>query len=119
MRPAVGVFWMFPLGDDAGGYLGARGGPQFLFGNNKDTDLNTGAVNETSTSRVDGAIGPAFGGEYFFDTHFSLGAEVKIDFVFVGDEKRKINGTPPPGVDDNSGLIVSTGALLFARAFFF
>lgn len=35
-------------------------------------------------SKTDYYFGPAMGGEYFFSKHFSLGGEVQLNYVFIG-----------------------------------
>jgi hypothetical protein len=119
VRPAIGVFWIFALGDSAQGALGARLGPAFVSTGTSGEDPATGADFETDTSRWDFAIGPAFGGEYFFNKHFSLGAEMQINFNIVGNESTSTDpGADPPDTSD-SGFIVGTNTMLTARVFFF
>ena len=118
IRPGIGVFFMFPLGDNAGGYVGARGGPAINLTTDEETDPAGGTVNTTGT-RIDGFFAPAFGGEYYFSKHFSLGAEIQVAFTFLGDEETDVDPGPDPANPDDSGLIVGTNALLTARIFFF
>jgi hypothetical protein len=118
IRPGLGVFFMFPLGDNAGGYVGARGGPVVNLITNEQADPLGGTINTTDT-RIDGFLAPAFGGEYYFSKHFSLGAEIQVAFTFIGDVERDVDPGPDPANPDESGLIVGTNALLTARIFFF
>ena len=118
IRPGLGVFFMFPLGDNAGGYVGARGGPAINLITDEESDPAGGTINTTNT-RIDGFFAPAFGGEYYFSKHFSLGAEIQVAFTFIGDEETDVDPGPDPANTDDSGLIVGTNALLTARVFFF
>lgn len=40
---------------------------------------------ETDRSRVDFYIGPALGGEYFFTKHLSLGGEIQLNYISIGE----------------------------------
>lgn len=41
-------------------------------------------VERYERSKTDYYVGPAMGGEYFFSKHFSLGGEVQLNYVFIG-----------------------------------
>jgi Outer membrane protein beta-barrel domain len=119
VRPAIGAFFRFPLGPTASGYVGGRLGPQFASSSTTQTVFDTNQEITVDASRVDFAIGPAFGGEYFFSKHFSIGGEVALNFVFVGNESQEVTPGPTPADNDDSGVIAGTNTLLFVRTFFF
>jgi hypothetical protein len=119
VRPAIGAFFRFPLGPSAGGYVGGRLGPQFVSSTTTRTDADTNQKVTVDTSRTDVAIGPAFGGEFFFSKHFSIGGEVALNFLFVGDQSQDATPGPSPADTDDSGLVAATNTLFFVRTFFF
>ncbi len=122
VRLGLGAFYRLRLGDHAAANLGLRLGP--LFASQKSVsvfqDPMTNATVETKvvTSRTDFSIGPAVGGEYFPSKHFSLGAEIQLNTVLVGDET---DDTPPDPADPEpvrSDLYSYTTGVFFARLFF-
>jgi hypothetical protein len=116
-KVGVGIFYMFGIGGDAQGTIGARLGPQFVsVYEERDTPMI--GTTETTRSSVNFAAGPAFGGEYFPSEYFSVGAEAQLNFIYLGEEKIDIDPGPDPGGNDRTGLAVHTNALIYARAFF-
>jgi hypothetical protein len=122
IRLGLGAFYRLRLGDSAAANLGVRLGP--LFASQKERSVfqdpltNTTIETNVVTSRTDFSIGPAIGGEYFPSKHFSLGAEIQLNTVLVGDET---DDTPPdPAVPESerSELYSYTTGVLFARLFF-
>lgn len=59
---------------------------------------------------IDLFFGPAFGGEYFFDKHFSIGAEAQLNASVSDNKSMRFNN---PG-----GLNLNTGTSLFATIYF-
>ncbi|MCK5742648.1 MAG: outer membrane beta-barrel protein [Chlorobi bacterium] len=60
-------------------------------------------------------IGGSVGGEYYLSDHFSLGAEVQLNFFSYGDEEE----TPESQFDsESSQTVITTNGLIFARFYF-
>lgn len=125
VRPGLGVFGIIGLGQDAMVTLGGRLGPQFVSSSSVTTIPGVPPEPDQeitiSRSRVDFWLSPAVGGEYFFNQHFSLGAETQINFVFVGDDT--VERDPDPGGSstdpDDTAFYVMSNTLVVARVFFF
>lgn len=121
VKAGAGIFYMFGIGKDAQGTVGARLGPQFVSSveEREQPDPNGGTLQvQTTRSAVNFAVGPAFGGEYFFSEYFSLGAEAQINFIYLGEESIDIDPGPDPGGNDQTGFAAHTNAVIFARVFF-
>ncbi len=41
-------------------------------------------MNQLMKSKTDFFIGPAIGGEYMFNKHFSLGGEINLNYISIG-----------------------------------
>ncbi len=117
-KVAVGVQYMFGIGGDAQGTVGARMGPQFVSTYQERPSAMGGGVIETTRSSTNFAAGPTFGGEYFPSEFFSIGAEAQLNFIYIGEESVDIDPGPDPGTNDRTGFAVHTNALIYARAFF-
>ncbi len=118
VKLGAGIFWMFGIGDDAQGTLGARLGPQIVSQvQERPEAMGAGSV-ETTRTAINFAAGPAFGGEYFFSENFSLGAEAQINFMYLGEEDISVDPGPDPGGNDQTGFAAHTNAVIFARVFF-
>lgn len=77
--------------------------------------ISTSYFYETTTylrdeSRTDFYIGPAIGGEYFFSNHFSLGGEIQINHISIGQWSDEIG--------DASESIIRIKPLVFVRWYF-
>lgn len=72
---------------------------------------------ENKTKRTDNYIGLALGGEYWFSTHFSLGAEIQLSRVGIGDTEVEPPPQPPP-TSESSARITTTNALVIIRYLF-
>jgi hypothetical protein len=59
-------------------------------------------------SKTDIHFGPAVGGEYFFTDHFTLGGEVQLDYISIGQFDD----------DDVSEKLINTKTLIFVRWYF-
>lgn len=125
VRLGLGAFYRLRLGDSAAANLGVRLGP--LFASRKegsvfqDPGTNTTIETNVVTSRTDFSIGPAIGGEYFPSKHFSLGAEIQLNTVIVGDETDDTPAdpaNPDPLEPERSELYSYTTGVFFARLFF-
>jgi hypothetical protein len=124
VRPNLGLFGMITLSPDAMLTLGLRLGPQFVSSKTVSTMTNPTpppdeVTRTTNRSRVDFLLSPAVGGEYFFSNYFSLGAEVQLNFVFIGDDTVTRDPETPGATDpDDTAFYTMSNALLYARVFF-
>lgn len=106
----TGIFYTSALTDQTIWYVGPRIGLNFA-----DQSQDDG-VNEQSVSRTNVRLGASAGGEYFFSQRFSLGGEVQLNHVFVGEQD--FDPDPPAGVADEGGGLTTTRALFFVRWYF-
>ena len=61
-----------------------------------------------SNSKTDFRIGPVAGGEYYFADQFSLGAEIQVNYLSIGDFNDD---------SDVSRSLISTKPVLYIRWF--
>jgi hypothetical protein len=61
----------------------------------------------TDESKTDFFVGPAIGGEYMFNRHFSLGGEINLNYISVG------NYGDSEG--DNTTWLISTRGAIYVR----
>lgn len=47
-------------------------------------DLALVIINSRGNSKTDFYVGPAFGGEYMFIKYFSLGGEINLNYIYIG-----------------------------------
>jgi hypothetical protein len=68
----------------------------------------TSNVSDQSTddSKTDFFIGPAVGGEYMFNKHFSLGGEINLNYISIGHYDSE---------GESSSWAISTRGLIFLR----
>ncbi len=78
-------------------FLGLRGGA--IFG-----------IPKQGTGTIDAVAGVLAGGEYFFNSHFSVGVEAQLNFSF-SDKNSTRFGNP-------GGMNINTGSLVFASIYF-
>ena len=79
-------------------------------------DTRTGTFPESESneaSKTDFFVGPAIGGEYMFSENFSLGGEIQINYISVGQFDWEL----PEGItkDDVSTTVITTNALVILR----
>ncbi len=60
----------------------------------------------SDNSKTDFFIGPAAGGEYMFNRHFSFGGEINLNYISFGNYESE---------SDNSSWAISTRGLIFLR----
>ena len=105
-RLGTGVFYRIPATESLSAYVG----PRFLIlWNTRSAEFN-GDSNDVK--RTDFAIGAALGGEYFFSGHFSLGGELQVNYVAIGE---------PDSLDDSVDLstsLISNNGVIFLRWYF-
>lgn len=100
----AGVFATPQIGDNTIAHLGGR------LGIVRFSESISGPNTDDSQSATDFFIGPAAGGEHFLSDNFSLGGEVQLIYVNVGEGDS--------GDTDISLSRISTGAVFFARIYF-
>ncbi|MFC1610492.1 hypothetical protein ACFL6C_06015 [Myxococcota bacterium] len=102
LRIGTGVFYMTWI-ENMELYVGFRVGLSYLFESGDDND-----------SRTDIYFGPAGGAEHFFADYFSLGVEIQLNYIRIGDLDR---GFPGSRAQNNEHL-VSTRGMILARFYF-
>jgi hypothetical protein len=104
LRYGLGVHFLRTGTDNFRTYIGPRVG--FIRHSNRQESSGS-AANETK--RTDHYLGVAVGGEYWFTPHFSLGAEVQVNRVGLGDEES--TNQPPPSGSFSSSFIANNGVI--------
>ncbi len=73
-------------------YANSKGSMTFSYGidigvilSSESRESNTPEPTSTDNSKTDFFIGPAIGGEYMFSDNFSLGGEIQINYISVGN----------------------------------
>jgi hypothetical protein len=82
-------------------------GPRVGFVRNTQDSSSDGSSFESK--RTDSYFGVAIGGEYWFTPRFSLGGEVQLNRVSIGDEE--VTGEPSSGFDSDASLISNNGVI--------
>ncbi len=125
VRVGLGAFFMFDFDDSAAAYVGAKLGPIFASNSSESHDKPADTTTTTTSSVTHFAIGPAIGADYYFSKHFSLGAEVGINFTVLGNVTSETEQEPPPDppidnedTEEEGGLTVNASTMLTARFFF-
>jgi len=113
----LGVYYLLRTNDPFLLYVGPRFG--VLLQSDTSTSDATGKEIESVTSQTNIGLGLGFGGEYFFNPRLSLGAEININYVIVGEPTTEVDGKEPD--DDKitvseSGL--TTGTNVFVRFYY-
>ncbi len=93
----LAAHYLFPVKDALRIYLGGGVG----FGWNKVEDRSSDGQGNSFAStetRNDLLLNAVAGGEYFFSSRFSIGGEVRLDYVTFGDPESTQTITPPPPV---------------------
>jgi len=93
----LAAHYLFPVKDALRIYLGGGIG----FGWNKAEDRSSGGQGTSFVStekRTDRLLNAVAGGEYFFSSRFSIGGEIRLDYVTFGDPEFSQTITPPPPV---------------------
>lgn len=93
----LAAHYLFPVKDALRIYLGGGIG----FGWNKAEDRSSdgqGTSFVSTEKRTDRLLNGVAGGEYFFSSRFSIGGEIRLDYVTFGDPESTQTITPPPPV---------------------
>ncbi len=86
-------------------YYGVRLG---LRSTSRSYQFTWDGVDSVDESKTDFYIGPAIGGEYFFTDHLTLGGEIQLNYIFIGQWS--------DGEDSES--VIRTKPLIFVRWYF-
>ncbi len=113
IAPAFGVTWA----EDAGTDLHVGLAPRIYLYHEGNVNPFIGlkvamlwAKPSSGDGTTDWLAGLAFGGEYFFDEHMSMGVESQLNFAFSGDRSLRFGN---PGKTS-----MNTAAALFATVYF-
>ena len=109
-RLGIGAFWIAPIRESFRAYVGPRVGIVWNSESSRSPGVAERKVRQTSL-----VLELATGGEYLFSSHFSLGGEVRLTYINVGE--RKVT-PPPPFPSEQSGSILTTNALIMLRWYF-
>ena len=116
-RLGIGAFWVTPIRESFRAYVGPRVG---IVRNSESSRFGTQP--ESKVTQTNLVLELATGGEHLFSSHFSLGGEVRLGYINVGESKvtptpPTPTPTPPPPVD-RSESILTTNALILLRWYF-
>ena len=98
----TGLFFHRPISAETLTYFGLRGGIA-----QSSSSTESGGISN-SDSRLDFFAAPTVGGEHYFFDFFSLGAEVRVNVVFLGNFEG----------ESSTRTIISTQAAFFVRWYF-
>ena len=114
-RFGTGLYFRFPTSESFVPYFGPRVG--LMLTSFSDENTFTGGSSKFELSETDFLIGLALGGEYFFSGHFSLGGEVQLNYISLGEPTVKDDGIE---ITDGSlsRNLFSNGASILARFYF-
>jgi hypothetical protein len=68
----------------------------------------------SSSHQTNWSFGLAIGGEHFFSPHFSLGGEVQLNYISIGDTVYEPSGGPTPST---SNSMITNNGLIFIRLY--
>lgn len=115
----IGAFYNWSPGRHTAVYVGPRLGVQYSAQSNEVAAGSTTTTQDISRTNIH--LGVGLGGEYFFAKAFSLGGEVQLNYVIVGEPTVETSG----GNDNNnngpetSESRIGTGSQVFVRWYFF
>ncbi len=106
-RLGIGAFWVTPIRESFRAYVGPRVG---IVRNSESSRFDPEPERKVTQTNL--VLELATGGEHFFSSHFSLGGEVRLGYIKMGEPKV----TPaPPSTFEQSGSILTTNALILLR----
>ncbi|MGD8601407.1 MAG: outer membrane beta-barrel protein [Gemmatimonadota bacterium] len=106
LRYGAALHYFLAEADDFRPYVGV----QFGFIRQTSKDESSGSPTY-ETKRTDNYLGIVFGGEYWFASRFSLGAEVQLNRVGMGDEEVTPSPGPGPSPSVDSSYISNNGVI--------
>jgi len=111
IRLGLAAHYVHSFGDRSQFYIGPRF-TAFIVNSNSSATTDP---DDEEKNWTDLLIGASVGGEYLFSEHFSIGAEVQLNYITHGDPELK----PEPIVNtEESGSILSNNAALIVRWYF-
>jgi hypothetical protein len=123
LRFGAGLFYNAAVSSDASVYVGPKVGLMSISSTREFSNSSgSSQSSKTETSQTNIFFGAMVGGEYFFSSHFSIGAEAGLEYISKGDEDRTTtpadpDPTPTPETV-TSGSEIHTKAALTARFYF-
>ncbi len=112
-RLGIGAFWVTPIRESFRAYVGPRVG---IVRNSESSRFGTEPERKVTQTNL--VLELATGGEYLFSSHFSLGGEVRLGYINVGESKVTPAPAPPPPGVDRSESILTTNALILLRWYY-
>ncbi len=112
-RLGIGVFWVTPIRESFRAYVGPRVG---IVRNSESSRFGTEPERKMTQTNL--VLELATGGEYLFSSHFSLGGEVRLGYINIGESKVTPAPTPPPLPVDRSESVLTTNALILLRWYY-
>ena len=106
-RIGTGAFFVQKLGKTVRLYVGPR---ITVLLTTIENSPESGDTVETSNTSFN--VGGSLGGEYFFTSRFSMGAEAQINFTSIGETEVDGEGT------GGDGSVIGTNSLVFFRTWF-
>jgi len=113
-RVGVAGHWAFSTREGLQPYFGPRFG--LIRYSGRMESRSDGQQDEYKRSRRDWYLGLALGGEYFISRHFSIGAEVQLNYLMIGDES--FEPDPGPSSAESSSSLFMNNGLIAARFYF-
>jgi len=111
LRVGVGVFRFVRVGGGTALYVG----PRVAMVRASTSEKCSPGCTASSSHQTNWSYGLAIGGEHFFSPHFSLGGEVQLNYIKIGNEVHE-PASPYPA-SSSSQSIISNNGLLFIRLY--
>ncbi len=107
-RLGIGAFWVSEIRESFRAYVGPRVG---IVRDSETSRFSTQPERKVTQTNL--VLELVTGGEHLFSSHFSLGGEVRLTYINVGE--REV--TPPfgPSPSEQSRSILTTNALILLR----
>ena len=109
LRVGAGVFRLVRVGGGTALYVG----PRVAMIRSSSSDTFTGGT-PSSSHQTDWLFGLAIGGEHFFSPHFSLGGEVQLNYIKIGEE---VDDQDPNTGPTPSNHMITNNGLIFIRLY--
>lgn len=109
LRVGAGVFHLVQVGGGTALYVG----PRVAMVRTSSSSTYSGGT-PSSSHQTSWSLGLAIGGEHFFSPHFSLGGEVQLNYITIGDEEHEPS---TPSTSSYSNHVISNNGLIFIRLY--